>query len=83
MSERPRKPATFKLDDPGVVVMDPDEAGRPAAAPFASRRKPTRRCCRFWSSAFRPGATRFSLGGVFWTAVGGWSCSVSGSALPG
>ncbi|QOZ32209.1 YcjF family protein [Bradyrhizobium sp. CCBAU 53421] len=24
----PRRPATFKLDDPGVVVMDPDEAGR-------------------------------------------------------
>ena len=30
MSERPRKPATFKLDDPGVVVMDPDETARPA-----------------------------------------------------
>ncbi|MBR0893358.1 TIGR01620 family protein [Bradyrhizobium tropiciagri] len=24
----PRRPATFKLDDPGVVVMDPEEAGR-------------------------------------------------------
>jgi len=30
MNERPRKPATFKLGDPGVVVMDPDETGRPA-----------------------------------------------------
>jgi putative membrane protein len=32
MSERPphRRPATFKLDDPGVVVMDPDDASRPA-----------------------------------------------------
>jgi putative membrane protein len=32
MSERPhhRRPATFKLDDPGVVVMDPDDTGRPA-----------------------------------------------------
>jgi len=32
MSERPhhRKPATFKLDDPGVVVMDADETGRPS-----------------------------------------------------
>ncbi|MGF6426802.1 MULTISPECIES: YcjF family protein [Bradyrhizobium] len=24
----PRRPATFKLDDPGVVVMDPDDGGR-------------------------------------------------------
>ncbi len=32
MSERTphRKPATFKLDDPGVVVMDPDDSSRPA-----------------------------------------------------
>ncbi len=32
MSERPvhRRPATFKLDDPGVVVMDPDDASRPS-----------------------------------------------------
>jgi putative membrane protein len=32
MSERPhhRRPATFKLDDASVVVVDPDEAGRPA-----------------------------------------------------
>lgn len=32
MSERSkqRRPATFRLDDPGVVVVDSDEAGRPA-----------------------------------------------------
>ncbi|MGY4476836.1 YcjF family protein [Bradyrhizobium sp. USDA 3364] len=24
----PRRPATFKLDDPGVVLMDPDDSGR-------------------------------------------------------
>jgi putative membrane protein len=32
MSERSphRRPATFKLDDPGVVVMDPDDASRPS-----------------------------------------------------
>jgi putative membrane protein len=32
MSDRPkqRRPATFRLDDPGVVVVDADEAGRPA-----------------------------------------------------
>ena len=32
MSEKAphRRPATFKLGDPGVIVMDPDDAGRPA-----------------------------------------------------
>ncbi len=32
MSERPqhRRPATFKLDDPAVVVMDPDDTSRPS-----------------------------------------------------
>ena len=32
MSEKTphRRPATFKLDDPGVAVMGPDETGRPA-----------------------------------------------------
>src|SRR3954447_13246832 len=32
MSEKTphRRPATFKLDDPGVVVLDPDDTGRPA-----------------------------------------------------
>ena len=32
MSERSphRRPQTFKLDDPGVVVIDPDDQGRPA-----------------------------------------------------
>ena len=27
---KPRKPATFRLDDANVVVVDTDEAGRPA-----------------------------------------------------
>src|SRR5580698_6045465 len=32
MSEKTphRRPATFKLDDPGVTVMDPDDSSRPA-----------------------------------------------------
>jgi putative membrane protein len=32
MSERPvhRRPATFKLDDPGVILMHPDDASRPS-----------------------------------------------------
>ena len=30
MSERPRKPATYRLDDPGVVVIDADDTSRPS-----------------------------------------------------
>ena len=32
MSEKTphRRPATFKLDDPGVIVMDPEDSSRPA-----------------------------------------------------
>jgi putative membrane protein len=72
MSERPRKPATFKLDDPGVVVMDADETGRPARGtvritpeidpallpvPIEAPLLPVRR--------------GFRWGTVFWSAVGG------------
>jgi putative membrane protein len=72
MSERPRKPATFKLDDPGVIVMDVDETGRPSRGtvrvtpeadaallpvPVEAPLLPTRR--------------GFPWGAVFWSAVGG------------
>jgi putative membrane protein len=30
MSERSRRPVTFKLDDPSVIVMDPDDSSRPS-----------------------------------------------------
>jgi putative membrane protein len=74
MSERshPRRPATFRLGDPGVIVMDPDDASRPsrgtvhvtpetdpALLPVAVEAPivPVRRGLRW--------------GTVFWTAVGG------------
>jgi putative membrane protein len=74
MSERPhhRKPATFKLGDPGVVVIDPDETGRPARGtvhvtpeadpallpvPVEPPPVPVQRGVRW--------------GTLFWTAVGG------------
>ena len=72
MSERSRKPATFRLDDPGVVVMDPDEKARPSRGtihvtpeldpallpvPVEAPIVPT-----------QPG---FRWGTVFWTAIGG------------
>jgi len=74
MSERshPRKPATFRLGDPGVVVMDPDETGRPSRGtvhvtpeadaallpvPLEPPIVPVQRGLRW--------------GAVFWTAIGG------------
>jgi putative membrane protein len=67
-----RRPATFKLDDPGVIVIDPDDASRPSRGtvhitpeadaallpvPIESPGIPLRRGLRW--------------GAVFWTAVGG------------
>ena len=75
MSERPRhrRPATFKLDDPSVIVIDPDEAEPPVA-----RHGPRHAGSR---SALLAGADRgadccprnrgFRWGTLFWTALGG------------
>jgi putative membrane protein len=74
MSEKTphRRPATFKLDDPGVIVMDPGDTGRPARGtvhvtpeadpallpvPIDAPRVPERR--------------GFRWGAIFWAAVGG------------
>jgi putative membrane protein len=74
MSERSqhRRPATFKLDDPGVIVMDPDDASRPSRGtvhvtpetdpallpvPVEAPMLPVRR--------------GFRWGAVFWSAVAG------------
>ncbi|MHC2337053.1 YcjF family protein [Bradyrhizobium sp. USDA 4454] len=68
----PRRPATFKLDDPSVVVMDPDESGRltrgtiqivreaePAQLPV-----PT-------DTPLLPARRGFRWGTLFWSAVAG------------
>src|SRR6195256_5100346 len=74
MSEKTphRRPATFKLDDPGVVVMDPDDSSRPSRGtvritpdldpallpvPLDSPLVPVRR--------------GFRWGALFWSALGG------------
>jgi putative membrane protein len=74
MSERPlhRRPATFKLDDPGVVVVDADDASRaargtvhvtpesdPVLLPVAVE------------TPIVPARRRLRWGAVFWSAVGG------------
>jgi putative membrane protein len=72
MSERPRKPQTFKLDDPGVIVMDADETGRPSRG--------TVRVTPESDPALLPVPVQapllsvqrgFAWGAVFWSAVGG------------
>jgi putative membrane protein len=74
MSERSphRKPATFKLGDPGVIVMDPDDSSRPSRgtvhvtpeADAAQLPVPV-------EAAIVPLKRGFRWGTVFWTAVGG------------
>ncbi|MFL6790353.1 MAG: TIGR01620 family protein, partial [Bradyrhizobium sp.] len=74
MSEKTphRRPATFKLDDPGVIVMDPDETGRPARG--------TVRVTPETDPALLPVPIETPLvparrgphwGAIFWAAVGG------------
>ena len=75
MTERSghRRPATFKLDDPHVVVMDPDDApGRPARgtvqvtpeADSALLPVPV-------EPALPPARKGFRWGALFWSALGG------------
>jgi putative membrane protein len=72
MSERSRKPATFKLDDPGVIVMDGDDASRPSRgtvhvtpeADPALLPVPV-------DASLMPVQRKFRWGTVFWSAVGG------------
>jgi putative membrane protein len=74
MSDRShhRRPATFKLDDPGVVVMDPADASRPSrgevhVTPEVER--PLLPVARETPPVTRQ--RRFRWGAVFWTGVGG------------
>ena len=68
----PRRPATFKLNDPGVVVMDPDDSGRltrgtiqivPEAEP-AQLPVPV-------DTPLLPARRGFRWGTLFWGAVAG------------
>jgi putative membrane protein len=72
MNERPRKPATFKLDDPGVVVMDPDETGRPARGTVRVMPEADPALLPVPVEApFVPVQRGFRWGSVFWTGIGG------------
>jgi putative membrane protein len=72
MSERPRKPATFKLDDPGVIVMDADEPGRPSRGTVRVTPEADPALLPVPVEApLLPVQRGFRWGGVFWSAVGG------------
>jgi putative membrane protein len=72
MSERPRKPATFKLDDPGVIVMDADETGRPSRGTVRVTPESEPALLPVPVEApLLPVRRGFPWGAVFWSAVGG------------
>jgi putative membrane protein len=72
MSEKPRRPATFKLDDPGVVVMDPDDSSRPSRGTvhITSEADSSLLPVPLEAPIVAP-RNGFRWGAVFWTAVGG------------
>ena len=74
MSERPlhRRPATFKLDDPGVVVIDPDDASRPARGTIQITPETDPALLPALVEApTLPVQRGFRWGTVFWSALGG------------
>ena len=74
MSERSphRRPATFKLDDPGVIVIDPDDSIRPARGTVHVTPEPDPALLPVPLEApLVPARRGFPWGTVFWTAIGG------------
>src|ERR1700728_5265604 len=74
MSERPRnrKPATFKLDDPSVVVTDPTEKARPARGTIhITPENDAPQLPMTLEPTIVPAKPRFRWGTLFWSALGG------------
>jgi putative membrane protein len=74
MSERSphRKPATFKLGDPGVIVMDPEDASRPSRGTVHVTPEADPALLPVPVEApIVPLRRGFRWGAVFWTAVAG------------
>ena len=74
MSERPhqRRPATFKLDDPGVIVMDADDSSRPSKGTVHVRPEADPSLLPVLVEApLVPVQRGFRWGTVFWSALGG------------
>jgi putative membrane protein len=84
MSERPhhRRPATFKLDDASVVVVDPDEAGRPARGTVQVRPESDPALLPVAVEApIVPAQRGFRWGTLFWIAIGGLAALGLGLAV--
>jgi len=81
MSEKTphRRPATFKLGDPGVVVMGPDETGRPARGTvhITPEADPATLPVPI-DPPLVPVRRGFRWGTLFWSAVGGLVLLASG-----
>jgi putative membrane protein len=74
MSEKTphRRPATFKLDDPSVIVMDPDDKGRPARGTIHVTPEPDAAQLPVpIDTPLVPVRRGFRWGSLFWGAVGG------------
>src|SRR5258708_28262484 len=74
MSERShhRRPATFRLDDPGVIVVDPDDASRPSRGTVHITPEADPALLPVPVEApIIPAQRGFRWGSVFWTAIGG------------
>jgi len=74
MSEKTphRRPATFKLDDPSVIVMDPDDHSRPAHGTVHVTPEPdTAQLPVPVDAPLVPLRRGFRWGSLFWGAVGG------------
>jgi putative membrane protein len=73
MTERSkhRRPATFRLDDPGVVVVDAEEAGRPARGTVQIMPEAEPAQLPVPIVAAIPERRGFRWGTVFWGAVAG------------
>jgi len=74
MSERShhRRPATFRLGDPGVIVLDPDDASRPSRGTIHVTPEADPALLPVPVEAPILRAQRgFRWGAVFWTAIGG------------
>jgi putative membrane protein len=74
MSERSphRRPATFKVDDPGVIVMDADDSSRPARGTIRVTPELDPALLPVPIDApLVPARRGFRWGTLFWTALGG------------
>jgi putative membrane protein len=74
MSEKTphRRPATFKLDDPGVIVMDPDDTSRPSRGTVHVTPEMDPALLPVTIDApIVPAQRGFRWGAVFWSAVAG------------